>query len=189
MQEKLRNVLFCNLWKQWLLGSTSCYGGKQALHSGRPQLIESDGKRQHVNEKQAEAQRTRLSKQKCVSDSDSSPREPCDKKTPARPVTHSKSSEMKFMMDLRHCKSISWSAMSESLQPMDNRPPGSSIHGISQARILEWVPISFSKGSSQSRDQTNVSCTGRQILYHWATREASKPCPNHELNVHSDQWV
>ena len=127
--------------------------------------------------------------EKCVSDSDSSRREPCDKKTSARPVTHSKSSEMIFMMDLRHCKSISWAAMSESLQLMDNRPPGSSVHGISQARILEWVPISFSKGSSQSRDQTNVSCTGRQILYHWATREASKPCPNHELYVHSDQWV
>ena len=37
---------------------------------------------------------------------------------------------------------------------MDCRPPGSSIHGISQARILEWVSISFSRGSSQPRDQT-----------------------------------
>ena len=50
--------------------------------------------------------------------------------------------------------------------------PGSSIHGISQARILEWVSISFSRGSSQLRDWTCVSCIGRQILYHWATREA-----------------
>ena len=53
--------------------------------------------------------------------------------------------------------------------PMDHSLPGSSVHGISQARILEWVAISFSRGSSQSRDQTQVSCSGRQILYHWAT--------------------
>ena len=50
--------------------------------------------------------------------------------------------------------------------------PGSSVHGISQARILEWVAISFSRGSSWPRDQTHVSCIGRQILYHWATRDA-----------------
>ena len=50
--------------------------------------------------------------------------------------------------------------------------PGSSVHEISQARILEWLAISFSGGSSQSRDWTHVSCVGRQILYHWVTREA-----------------
>ena len=55
--------------------------------------------------------------------------------------------------------------------PMDLSPPGSSIHGISQARILEWVVISFSMRSYQLRNQTLVSCIGRQILYHWATRE------------------
>ena len=37
-------------------------------------------------------------------------------------------------------------------------PPGSSVHGILQARILEWVAIPFSRGSSQLRDQTWVSC-------------------------------
>ena len=42
--------------------------------------------------------------------------------------------------------------------PMDCSPPGSSVHGISQARILEWVAISFSRGSSQPRDRTSVSC-------------------------------
>ena len=41
---------------------------------------------------------------------------------------------------------------------MDCGPPGSSVHGISQARILEWVAISFSRGSSQPRDRTQVSC-------------------------------
>ena len=42
--------------------------------------------------------------------------------------------------------------------PMDCNPPGSFVHGISQARILEWVAIPFSRGSSQPRDQTQVSC-------------------------------
>ena len=44
--------------------------------------------------------------------------------------------------------------------------PGFSVHGILQARILEWVAIPFSRGSSQPRDRTWVSCIGRQILYH-----------------------
>ena len=55
---------------------------------------------------------------------------------------------------------------------MDCNPQSSSVHGISQARILEWVAISFSRGSSWTRDQTHISCIGRWILYHWATREA-----------------
>ena len=41
--------------------------------------------------------------------------------------------------------------------PMDCNLPGSSIHGIFQARVLEWVAISFSRGSSRPRDQTRVS--------------------------------
>ena len=56
--------------------------------------------------------------------------------------------------------------------PLDYSPPGSSDHGISQARILEWVAIPFSRGSSRPRDQTHISCTSRQILYRWATRKA-----------------
>ena len=50
--------------------------------------------------------------------------------------------------------------------PMDCSSPGPSVHRISQARILEWAAISFSRGSSQIRDGTCVSCIGRQILYH-----------------------
>ena len=58
---------------------------------------------------------------------------------------------------------------------MDYIPPCSSVHGILQARILEWVAISYSRGSSQLRDQAQVSCTsciGRQILYYHTTWEA-----------------
>ena len=56
--------------------------------------------------------------------------------------------------------------------PMDCSPPGSSVHGILQVKILEWVAMPSFRGSSWPRDWTCVSCTGRQILYHWATREA-----------------
>ena len=56
--------------------------------------------------------------------------------------------------------------------PMDCSRTRSSVHGISQARILEWVAISFSMGSSPPSDGTCVSWIGRRILYHWATREA-----------------
>ena len=52
---------------------------------------------------------------------------------------------------------------------VDCSSPGSSAHGISQARILEWVAISFSRGSSLPRDQNQVSCIGRWVLYHWDT--------------------
>ena len=54
--------------------------------------------------------------------------------------------------------------------PMDCSPPGSSVHGILQARILEWVDLPSSRESSQPRDQTcipYVPCTGRYILHHW----------------------
>ena len=58
--------------------------------------------------------------------------------------------------------------------PMDCSPPGSSVHGILQARILEWVAMPFSKGSSWFRDRTHVSCISRWILYHRATWEAQE---------------
>ena len=59
-----------------------------------------------------------------------------------------------------------------SCDPMDCSPSGSSVHGISQARILMWVDISFSRGSSWPRDGTCVSCISRWILYHWATQRS-----------------
>ena len=47
---------------------------------------------------------------------------------------------------------------SDSQDPMGCSPPGSSVYGISQARILEWVTVSFSRGSSPPRNQTCISC-------------------------------
>ena len=49
--------------------------------------------------------------------------------------------------------------------PVDCSPPGSSVHGILQARILEWFALSASIGSCCPRDQTQASCIGIQILY------------------------
>ena len=57
--------------------------------------------------------------------------------------------------------------------PMDCSLPGSSIHGIFQARILEWVAISFSRRSSWPRDWTRVSCIVGRHFTIWATREGS----------------
>ena len=56
--------------------------------------------------------------------------------------------------------------------PMDCSPPGSSVHGILQARILDWLAISFSRGSSRPSDWTQVSCIAGRFFTVWATREA-----------------
>ena len=60
---------------------------------------------------------------------------------------------------------------------MDCSPPGSSVHGISQARILEWVAMPSSRGSSRPRELTCISCIsciGRQILYHLCDQLTNK---------------
>ena len=88
--------------------------------------------------------------------------------------------------------SVQFSSVAQSCptlcDPTDCNPPGSSVHGIFQARILEWVVISSSRGSLQPRDQTHiscVSCTGRNILYHWVTWEA----PINTKHLHIDSQV
>ena len=54
--------------------------------------------------------------------------------------------------------------------PMDCSRPGSSLHGILQARTLEWFAISFSRGSSQPRDQTRVSCIAGKRFNLWTNK-------------------
>ena len=58
--------------------------------------------------------------------------------------------------------------------PMDCSLPGCSIHGIFQAIVLEWIAISFSRGSSQPRHWTRVSCITGRCFIPWATREVLK---------------
>ena len=69
-------------------------------------------------------------------------------------------------------ESVSYSVMTIPCDLIDCSPPGSSVHGILQARILEWVAISFSRGSSQPRDRTRLSHIAGRLFTHWATREA-----------------
>ena len=64
--------------------------------------------------------------------------------------------------------------------PMDYSLPGSSVHGILQARILEWVAIPFSRGSSWPRDRTQVFHIAGRCFTIWATREAY---------YYSHQWL
>ena len=71
---------------------------------------------------------------------------------------------------------VKWSEVSQSCptlcDPMDCSLLGSSLHGILQARVPEWVAISFSMGSSQPRDRTRVSRIPGRCFNLWATREA-----------------
>ena len=77
-------------------------------------------------------------------------------------------SDIKFQADNAHCHGCSVAQLCLPLwDPVDCSPPHSSVHGISQARILEWVAISSSRGSSWARDQNCVSCDsciGRHFL-------------------------
>ena len=74
-------------------------------------------------------------------------------------------------IDVFYVKSLVTQSCPTLCNPMDCRLPGSSIHGIFLARVLEWVAISFSRGSSQTRDWTGVShIVGRRFTV-WATRE------------------
>ena len=70
--------------------------------------------------------------------------------------------------DERNCCLVTKSCLTPC-NALDKGLPWSSVRGISQARILEWIAISYFKRSSQPRDQTHVSCIGRWILYHRAT--------------------
>ena len=69
--------------------------------------------------------------------------------------------------------------MSDSCDPMDCRLQASSVHGILQVRILEWVAISFSMGSSQPRNWTWVSCPAGRCFTDWAMSDAYKNLPTY----------
>ena len=66
--------------------------------------------------------------------------------------------------------------------PMDCSPLGSSGHGILQARILEWIDISFSRGSSQPRDWTHISCIADRWFYHLCSIKTLSRTPSTMLN-------
>ena len=82
------------------------------------------------------------------------------------------------MVEVMKIMEVKWGEVTQSCptlcDPMDCSPPGSLVHGIFQAWILEWVAIPFSRGSSQPRDRTQVSHIVSRCFTIWATREAPK---------------
>ena len=94
---------------------------------------------------------------------------PCELRSPGldpKPVRQLKSLDnmtVSSMLVAQSCPTL--------CNPMDCSSPGSSIHGILQARILEWVAIPFSRASSQIRDWSWVSCIAGRFFSIWATRE------------------
>ena len=79
---------------------------------------------------------------------------------------------------------FSRSIVSDSCDPMGCTSPGSSVHGISQARVLEWVAISFSRESFKPRNQTQVSCIADRFFTDWAMRESKN---TQIISKHNDQ--
>ena len=74
---------------------------------------------------------------------------------------------------------VSLSVMSDSFDPMDSSLPGSSVRLVVQARVPEWVAISFSRGSSQLRNRTQVSCIADRFFTNWATTRIFRKIQKH----------
>ena len=92
-----------------------------------------------------------------------------------RPQRRTKS--LKLHLWVMYVYTLSHFSCVQLCNPMGYSLPSSSVHGILQARILEWVAMPFSRGSSRPRDQTHifyVSCIVRRVLYHWDYLES--PC-------------
>ena len=86
-----------------------------------------------------------------------------------RPSLHFSGREIRNKEHIVLCRAKSFQSCPALCSPMDCSPTGSSVHGILQARILEWLAMPSSRGSSQSRDRTwlfYISCIGRLVLYH-----------------------
>ena len=80
----------------------------------------------------------------------------------AQPLSHI--SVHGIYTNIYESENVSLSVMTDSFDPMVCSPPGSSVHGILQARVLEWVAVSFSRGSPQCRDRTQLSHTAGRFF-------------------------
>ena len=89
---------------------------------------------------------------------------------PEKETGSHQSSLQKVVLCLRKVKK--WKCQSLFVSPWTVAQPGSSVHGILQARTLEWVVIPFSRGSSWPRDWTRAACIAGRFFTIWATREA-----------------
>ena len=88
---------------------------------------------------------------------------------------------------IRHLHFMTESEVAQSCPPlcdsMDCSLPGSYVHGIFQARVLEWVTISFSRESSWPRDRTWFSCVAGRFFAIWATREVNTLYVTQNVNI------
>ena len=96
-----------------------------------------------------------------------------------------------YLLNLHHNAHGSCLVAQSCLTPCDPVDCSSPVHGLLQIRILEWVAISSSSGSSWPRDPTRISCMsciGRQVLYRWATWEApSQLCGSSTIVIPKSQ--
>ena len=93
---------------------------------------------------------------------------------------------------LPHKASPAWPLTKVSRGTVECAPhglPGSSVHGILQAGILEWVAMPFSRGSSKPRDWTQVSCIAGRFFAIWTTREAPRMCKVLSKGFHMENQV
>ena len=88
-----------------------------------------------------------------------------------------------FFKHTQHQSKVSCCHARLFCDPVDCSPAGSSVHGISRARILEWGAISFSRGYSRPGDRTRVSCIAGRRFTIWATREALQNKIYRELKI------
>ena len=93
-------------------------------------------------------------------------------------ISHMSPNSETSVFPVRACKAKSLQSRPTLCNPLD--PPGSSVFGILQARILEWVAIPFPRESFQPRDQNQVSCIAGRFSTNWAMREAHKNVISHK---------
>ena len=104
---------------------------------------------------------------------------------PELPVSYSK---FPLLSILHMCVLVAQECLT-LCNPMDCSPPGFSVHGILQARILEWLAIPFSRESSQPRDWTWVSFIAGRFFTIWITREAHFTYGNIYISVLLSQFI
>ena len=149
------------MWVFWKWG----WGGRQKReldHRGRGALGEKEEPEGWTLKDRDAHQRIAVSR--ALSDL-TSPRSQAVHKAPPCPQAHwSLSSPLRSQADMTDDCAYSLQLCPTLGDPMDRSLPGSSVHGILQARIMEWITISYSRGSSRPRDQLHlsyVSCIGR----------------------------
>ena len=90
------------------------------------------------------------------------------------PPPRPSSTKWVFDYNFTHSKCLVAQSCTTLCDPMDCRPPGSSVHEILQARVLEWVAMPSSRGSSQPNDQNQVSRIAGRFFTSWETREVQE---------------